>query len=149
MPSSSSQASSHAQGAHLLLYDGVCGLCNHLLQFLLARDHRAVFKFASLQSAAGREIVTRWGGDPEALTSFYVIADYRTANARVVTKSDAALFVAGQLGWPWKLMGVAGALPASVRDRLYDVVARYRYSIFGRHERCLVPSHDVRSRFIE
>src|SRR5688572_19933786 len=131
MPSSSPQAASDVPGTHLVLYDGVCGLCNHLLQFLLARDHRGVFHFASLQSTAGKAMVTRWGGNPEELTSFYVVADFRTANARVVTRSDAALFVAGELGWPWKLMRVAGVLPASVRDRLYDVVARNRYRIFG------------------
>jgi predicted DCC family thiol-disulfide oxidoreductase YuxK len=132
-----------------VLYDGVCGLCNRLLQFLLKHDHRAVFCFASLQSATGKAMVARWGGDPEDLSSFYVVADFRTPDARVVTKSDAALFVAGRLGWPWKLTRVAGVIPKAVRDRLYDVIARSRYRIFGRYEQCLIPSEESRSRFVE
>ena len=93
--------------------------------------------------------MARWGGNPDDLTSFYVVADFRTPNARVVTKSDAALFVAGQLGWPWKLARVAGVFPKALRDRLYDVVARTRYRVFGRYEQCLIPREESRSRFVE
>lgn len=149
MAVSSAQAPAHPQGKHLVLYDGVCGLCNRLLQFLLAHDRRAVFSFASLQSATGKAIVGRWGGDPEDLSSFYVVADFRTEKARVVTKSGAALFVAGELGWPWNLTRVAGVLPKALRDRLYDGIARRRYRFFGRYEQCLVPGEEVRSRFVE
>ena len=143
------QAASGAQGPHLVLYDGVCGLCNHLLQFLLKHDHRAVFSFASLQSAAGRATVGRWGSNPDELTSFYVVMDFRTANARLLRKSDAALFVAGQLGWPWKLLQAAGLLPRALRDAMYDVVARTRYRVFGRYEQCLMPREEFRRRFVE
>jgi predicted DCC family thiol-disulfide oxidoreductase YuxK len=143
------QAPSGSQGAHLVLYDGVCGLCSRLLQFLLRHDHRAVFNFASLQSATGKATVARWGGDPEELTSFYVVSDFRTPAARVVTRSDAALFVAGELGWPWKGVRAAGILPKALRDRLYDVVARTRYRVFGRLEQCLLPRPEFRSRFLD
>jgi predicted DCC family thiol-disulfide oxidoreductase YuxK len=149
MAVSPTQASAAAQGTHLVLYDGVCGLCNHVLQFLLKHDHRAVFSFASLQSATGKAMVARWGGNPEDLTSFYVVADFRTPHARAVTKSDAALFVARQLGWPWRALRVAGVLPTALRDRLYDVIARTRYRIFGRYEQCLMPREEVRSRFVD
>lgn len=142
-------AVSPAQGPHLVLYDGVCGLCNRLLQFLLVHDHRAVFNFASLQSATGKAMVARWGGDPDDLSSFYVVADFRTPEFRVVTKSDAALFVAGELGWPWKLARAASLLPLAVRNRVYDVIARNRYRIFGRYEQCVIPSEASRSRFVE
>src|SRR5437899_5769991 len=104
MASPQTQARFEAEGAHLVLYDGVCGLCSRLLQFLLAHDDRAVFKFASLQSATGQAIVERCGGNPYDLTSFYVIANYRTSDARVFTISAAALFVAGNLGWRWNEM---------------------------------------------
>lgn len=135
--------------AHLVLYDGVCGLCNRLLQFVLNRDHRDVFRFASLQSPIGRAMVARWGGDPKDLTSFYVVADFRTREARVITKSDAAVFVARELGWPWKLARAGRALPKAFRDRIYDVIARSRYRIFGRYEHCVIPSPESRSRFVE
>jgi len=136
-------------GAHLVLYDGVCGLCNRLLQFLLRHDRRRVFRFASLQSVVGRSIVARSGGDPAELTSFYVVANYQTAASRVFTRSDAALFVAGALGWPWRVGQLIRFVPHPVRDRAYDVVARSRYRVFGRYDRCLVPSPEFRSRFID
>jgi predicted DCC family thiol-disulfide oxidoreductase YuxK len=143
------QFATQPQSTHLVLYDGVCGLCNRLVQFLLKNDQRALFSFASLQSATGKALVARWGGDPEDLTSFYVVTDFRTPEARVVTKSAAVLFVVRQLGWPWKLARAAGILPAALRDRLYDLVARSRYRVFGRYEQCLIPSEESRSRFVE
>jgi predicted DCC family thiol-disulfide oxidoreductase YuxK len=148
MTVSFAQASS-SPGPHLVLYDGVCGLCNRLLQFLLKHDHGAAFSFASLQSAAGKASVARWGGDPEVLSSFYVVADFRTPQARVLTKSDAAMFVARELGWPWTLARAAGVLPLAFRNRLYDLIARNRYRVFGRYEQCLIPSEESRSRFVE
>jgi predicted DCC family thiol-disulfide oxidoreductase YuxK len=143
------QASAPTHGAHLVLYDGVCGLCNHLVQFLLRHDRRGAFSFASLQSATGKATVRQWGGNPDELTSFYVVADFRTPNARALKKSDAAVFVAGQLGWPWKGLRAAGVLPRALRDRAYDAIAKSRYRIFGRYEQCLLPSEEFRSRFVE
>ena len=134
---------------HLVLYDGVCGLCNRLVQFLLEHDRRSAFTFASLQSAAGTSMVERFGGNPNELTSFCVVADYRTNGARMFSRSRAALFVAGELGWPWKLLRVARVLPRPFLDRLYDLVARHRYRIFGRYEQCLIPSEEMRHRFVE
>ena len=109
------QPPSRTIGTHLVLYDGVCGLCNGLSQFLLRHDRRRVFVFASLQSAVGRAVVERNGGDPDVLTSFYVVADYDTQGARFFAKGDAALFVASQLGWPWRAALAARLLPKPVR----------------------------------
>jgi predicted DCC family thiol-disulfide oxidoreductase YuxK len=94
-------------------------------------------------------MVARSGGNPEELTSFYVLADFRTPDARVLTRSAAVLFVAGELGWPWKALRLARVLPTALLDRLYDVVARTRYRVFGRYEQCLMPRPEFRSRFIE
>ena len=149
MAPATAQPSFETQGAHLVLYDGVCGLCNNLLQFLLEHDRRGVFRFAPLQSATGKATVARWGGDPEDLTSFYVVADFRMPYARPVTKGDAALFVASQLSWPWKAACAARLLPKPVRDFLYDRIARSRYRVFGRYEQCLIPSEETRKRFID
>ena len=87
--------------------------------------------------------MVRCGGEPEDLTSFYVIPDFRMPNARVETKSDAALFVAGHLGWPWKVARAAVVLPRPVRDRMYDVIARNRYRVFGRYDQCLTPTEEA------
>src|SRR5918994_7447537 len=149
MADSPTQGSSSDAGRHLVLYDGVCGLCNRLLQFLLRHDRRAVFAFASLQSAPGRAVVEQAGGDPDDLTSFYVVADFQSPHPRVFMKSDAAVFVASQLGWPWRALRVAGVLPKVLRNRAYDVIARTRYRIFGRYEQCPMPRAEYRSRFIE
>jgi predicted DCC family thiol-disulfide oxidoreductase YuxK len=89
-------------GTHVVVYDGVCALCSRLVQFLLRHDRHRVFSFASLQSAVGKSLVERSGGNPCELTSFYVVANYQTADSRALTRSDAALFVADALGWPWR-----------------------------------------------
>jgi len=149
MTSSFAQGASHAEATHLVLYDGVCGLCSRLLQFLLTHDRRGAFAFAALQSRTGSAVIERLGGDPADLTSFYVVTDYRTDRRRTLAKSTAALFVASQLGWPWKAAVIARALPVVVLDRAYDVIARNRYRVFGRLEQCLVPRPEFRARFVE
>jgi predicted DCC family thiol-disulfide oxidoreductase YuxK len=136
-------------GAHLLLYDGVCGLCSRVLQYVLQHDRRGVFNFAPLQGEIGRSMVSRWGGNPDELTTFYVCVDYRTASPRVLARSDAALFIAREIGWPWKGFAAARVLPKLLRDGAYDFVAKTRYRLFGRLDRCLVPRPEVRSRFVE
>jgi len=137
------------QGVHLVLYDGVCGLCNRLLQFLLEHDDAAVFTFASLQSPVGRAMVERFGGDPDELISFYVVANYRAGGAQLLSRSSAALFVAGQLRWPWKAARLLRILPSAIREYIYNVIARNRYRVFGRYDQCLVPSPEFRHRFID
>jgi predicted DCC family thiol-disulfide oxidoreductase YuxK len=149
MTGSPAQVPSVPEAAHLVLYDGVCGLCNRLLQFLLKHDRRAVFTFASLQSAVGRAMVEHFGEDPNELTSFYALANYRTNHARLFSRSSAALFVAGQLGWPWKAAVVARVLPTAILDQVYSLVARNRYRMFGRFEQCVAPRPEFRGRFLE
>ena len=148
MTGSPTQPASIEEGAHLVLYDGVCGLCSRLLQFLLEHDRRAAFTFASLQSAVGRTIVERFG-DPNELASFHVLANYRGNKPQMFSRSRAALFVAGQLGWPWKAAVLARVLPTSILDDVYNVMARNRYRVFGRDEQCLTPRPEFRDRFVE
>jgi predicted DCC family thiol-disulfide oxidoreductase YuxK len=143
------QSPTRTEGRHLLLFDGVCGLCASLVQFVLARDPAGVFHFASLSSPEGRSIVTRHGGDPDDVSTVYVVADYRTPGPRPLTRSRAALFVLGALGWPWKAATLFGLLPTALLDRAYDVVARNRYRVFGRREQCLMPRPEWRDRFID
>ena len=94
-------------------------------------------------------MVVRHGGDPGDVSTVYVVADYRTPAARPLVRSRAALFVAGALGWPWKAATLFGALPTALLDRVYDVVARNRYRVFGRREQCLMPRPEWRDRFID
>jgi predicted DCC family thiol-disulfide oxidoreductase YuxK len=136
------------RGTHLVLYDGVCGLCNFASQFILARDPRGTFDFASLQSATGRRWLERSGRNPDDLESFVLVRHYRTSPA-VLDKSAAALAVVADLGAPWSWLRVFRVLPAGVRNALYDVIARHRYRWFGRYDVCRIPTPAERGRFVD
>ncbi len=138
-----------AGNQHLLLYDGVCGLCNGLVRFLLPRDPDEVFVFASLQSAIGQSFVRRFGETADDLTTFYVIANYRSAAPAVLVKSRAALFVSAALGGIWRAAGLLRIVPPALLDRVYDLIARHRYRVFGRSETCPLPAPGDRHRFID
>jgi predicted DCC family thiol-disulfide oxidoreductase YuxK len=135
-------------GRDLLLFDGVCGLCNRLVRFVLARDGAHRFDFASLQSETGRQWLSRFNHDPNALDTVVVIADYRGVPS-VRARSDAAIHVAGALGQPWRLLTLLRWLPRWTRDGGYRLVARSRYRIFGRYDTCPLPSPETRQRFID
>jgi predicted DCC family thiol-disulfide oxidoreductase YuxK len=149
MLASTPQSGSRPAGSHLVLFDGTCGLCTSLVGFVLPRDRGGVFHFASLDSPAGRSVVAQTGGDADDSSTMHVVADHATPHARHLTRAPAALFVVGTLGWPWKAITLFGALPTTWLNRLYDAVARNRYRLFGRRERCLVPRPEWRERFID
>lgn len=133
----------------IILYDGMCGLCNRFVQFVLRHDQRGFFLFAALQSAFGQAALVRGGLAGANVKTVYVIV--RSGKAETfLSKSAAALFVLEELGGLWSLVATLGRLfPQSVRDWAYDVVARNRYRIFGRHESCPIPSPEVRRRFLD
>ena len=149
MSGSALQALVPARGEHLILYDGVCGLCNRLNRFVLLRDTRAVFDFASLQSVTGRSVLQRFGRDTENLTTFYVVADYREESPTLLSKARAVLFVMKTLdiGSAWR--HAFRIFPDAVLDFGYDLIARNRYRVFGQSESCLMPSAEFRERFID
>ena len=136
-------------GRHLLLYDGECGLCDRFVRFVLARDRRGRFRFATLQGPVGRDLVAAFGRDPNRLETVHAVVDYRSQARRVLNRSAAALFVLGQLGWPWRLATALRWVPPALRDRLYDRVATHRYRLFGRHAACPVPDPRYRDRFLD
>lgn len=138
-----------AAGAHLFLYDGVCGLCNRVNRLVLRADRAGQFDFAALQGPLGRDLQRRFGVDPDALGTFYVAADYRTGRPALLSRSRAALFVVRTLGWPWKAFAVLGLLPTALLDAVYDLVARHRYALFGRFDTCPLPPAEDRRRFID
>jgi predicted DCC family thiol-disulfide oxidoreductase YuxK len=157
----------------ILLYDGVCGLCNRLVQFILRRDPGGVFRFASLQSPLAGRILERHGADTGDLDTVYLVVNGELPDEQVLSRSDAVIFVLRHLGEAsLRLAGrakapvptraramatafwrVAGALllvvPRTVRDWGYGVVARNRYRMFGRYDVCPLPSEDTRSRFLD
>lgn len=142
------QALIPARGEHLILYDGVCGLCNRLNQFVLLRDARAVFDFASLQSSAGRSILQRFGRNTEDLTTFYVVANYRSESPALLSKARAVSFLMKTLDGGGAWLRAFRILPNTLLNLGYGLIARNRYRIFGRYESCLVPNAEFRKRFI-
>ena len=136
-------------GCHLLLYDGVCGLCDRFVRFVLAHDHGRRFRFAALQSPIGRRLVSTLGRDPDRLETVHVVVAYRSGTGPVLSRSAAALFVLGELGWPWRLATILRRAPAAPLDWLYDRVAAHRYRVFGRHAACPAPDPTYRDRFLD
>ena len=136
-------------GPHLLLYDGECGLCNRIVQFVLQRDPRGVFHFASLQSSAAATTMARFGARPDDLDTFVVVVGYRTGHPALLVRGRAAVFVLAALGGPWKAAALLRLLPRTLLDRGYDLIARNRRRFFPLDERCLVPRPDYRTRFVD
>lgn len=123
----------------LILYDGLCGLCDRLVQFLLRRDREDRFRFAPLQSRLARETLDPHGVDAAELNTVCVVADFRTPGETVLTKSSAVLYALAQLGGLWRLAVVLRGVPRAVADPVYDFIARHRYRIFGKREACYLP----------
>jgi predicted DCC family thiol-disulfide oxidoreductase YuxK len=133
----------------IVLYDGVCGLCNRLVQFLLKRDHHDRFRFASLQSEFADTLLKRHGQDSRDLDTFYAVIDYGQPGEQLLSRSDGILFVVTQLGGIWKLASVGRVLPKFLRDVIYGVVARNRYRVFGKYESCMLPDPQHRHKFLD
>ena len=133
----------------IILYDGVCGLCNRFVQFILHRDHNAVFRFASLQSGLAATILARHRANPSALDTVYVAVNYELPGEYLLSRSNAAIFVLKQLPGIGHLAAlVLQLVPRFLRDAAYNVIARNRYAIFGRSEVCPLPSDQDRARFL-
>jgi len=134
----------------ILLYDGVCGLCNRFVQFVLRRDRNDFFRFASLQSALAAGILARHGVSPTDLDTVYVVINSDLPDESLLSRSDAVLFVLKQLGTPWRAAAVSlQLLPKFLRDPAYNAIARRRYRIFGRSETCMLPRDQDQSRFLD
>lgn len=128
----------------LVLFDGVCNLCNGAVQWILRQDRRGVFRFASLQSEAARAAL-RDAGAEGPLPDSVVVLDERGVH----TRSSAAFAIARGLGLPWSLLAVAAVLPRPVRDAAYALIAANRYRWFGVRETCTVPTPELKARFLD
>ncbi|WML26672.1 thiol-disulfide oxidoreductase DCC family protein [Neobacillus sp. OS1-33] len=127
----------------IILFDGVCNLCNTSVKFIIKRDSEGQFKFASLQSETGQTLL-RMHGLNKDLNSFVLLED-----DKVYLKSSAALRVCRKLGSAWPALSLFRFLPPFIRDLLYDFVAKNRYKWFGKEESCLVPSPEWKQRFLD
>ncbi|RSK29222.1 thiol-disulfide oxidoreductase DCC family protein [Bacillus sp. HMF5848] len=128
----------------IILFDGVCNLCEGIVQFIIRHDKKAVFRFASLQSNIGRSLLKKHNLPVDDLDSFVLIV-----NNQAYIKSTAALKLALWLGGGWRLAYVGIMLPSVIRNRMYDFVARNRYKWFGRKQACMMPTPEIKLRFLD
>ena len=134
----------------IILYDGVCGLCNSLVQFLLKHDKQGRLRFASLQSDFAAKVLQRHGIDPKDLDTMHVIENYDQRGERVLQRSDAILRAGRELGGIWSVSSAAAkVIPRALRDVVYRFVARNRYRVFGKYDTCMLPEPNQRSRFLD
>jgi predicted DCC family thiol-disulfide oxidoreductase YuxK len=133
----------------IVLYDGVCGLCNGAVQFLLKRDRHDRLRFASLQSDFAAALLKRHGVDHQDLDTVYVVLNSGEANEALLAKSDAFLQLAKVIGGVWGIARFEKIIPRPIRNWLYDFVARHRYQVFGKYEACMLPDPRHKHKFIE
>jgi predicted DCC family thiol-disulfide oxidoreductase YuxK len=142
MPARSEERLRDADPA-VVLFDGVCNLCNNSVQFIIARDPTAYFHFAALESEAARRLLGENAVSGSLPDSVVVIE-----HGRVHTQSAAALRIARRLRFPWPLIFAFIVVPRPLRDMVYDLIARNRYLWFGRRDTCMVPTPELQARFI-
>ncbi len=128
----------------IILFDGVCNLCSGIVLFTIKRDPEGIFKYASLQSGAGQSLLRHFALSTDDFNSFILIEENR-----YYRKSTAVLRAAKRIKGLWPLLYSFIIVPSPIRDFIYDIVAKNRYKWFGRKEQCLIPTPDIRSRFLE
>lgn len=134
--------------APVLLYDGVCGICNRSVQTILRFDRRGTLRFAALDSDFARGVIARHPGLGD-IDSMVFVHNPGRPDERIDVRSAAALRVLNYLGGPFRLLLAARIIPAGLRDWLYDRFAAVRYRLGGRHDTCPVPGPGVRARFLD
>ena len=130
---------------HIVLFDGVCNFCNDSVRFIIKRDKKNLYRFASLQSNLGQELTKERGIDTEKVDSIVLI---QPGEAYYI-KSDAALQIAKNLSGFYPILSVFLYLPRGFRNFFYDFIARHRYKWFGKKETCPMPTPDEQDKFLE
>lgn len=137
------------KGDRIILYDGVCPLCNASVKFLLDRDTDGLFLFAPLQSDLAADILDRHDQSETTLDSIAYVQNYGTADERLYRKSDGVLMACYELGGIWAVLSYSWYIPRLIRDAVYDFIAAIRYRVFGKYEECRIPDPDQRERFLD
>ena len=134
----------------IVLYDGVCGFCNRAVQFILQRDRHDHFRFATLQSEFARGLLQKHGISAERLESVCLVVDHGLPTEQVQISSTASITISRELGLLWRfLANLLAILPKSLRDWGYNLIARYRYRIFGKYDTCPLPNPRHRHKFLD
>ncbi|RXG27809.1 thiol-disulfide oxidoreductase DCC family protein [Leeuwenhoekiella palythoae] len=128
----------------IILFDGVCNLCNGAINFIIKHDPKGIFKFASLQEETGQKLLAQHNIDPQETDSIVLIDD-----DKVSVKSSAALRIAKNLNQGYPLLFGFMIIPTFIRNGVYDFIAANRYKWFGKKESCMLPTPELRSRFLD
>ncbi len=128
----------------ILLFDGVCNLCNGFIQFIIKRDKEAVFRFASLQSSVGQTLLKDYHLPTDSVDTVVLIEDRKS-----YTRSTVPLRIAKRLGGLWSLLYVFILIPPPIRDFIYNWIAKNRYKWFGKEDQCMIPTPDLKKRFLD
>ena len=127
----------------IVLFDGVCNFCNASINWIIRRDHNARFRFAPLQSSTGERLQREHGLDPAALDTMLLVDD-----GRAYLRSTAALRIVRELSFPWPILYGFIIVPPPIRDFVYTAFGNRRYRWFGKKDECMVPSPELRDRFL-
>lgn len=133
------------KGKKIILFDGVCNLCNASINFVIKRDKKDLFRYASLQSEVGQKLISERNIDIKNIDSILLI----DPSVAYYHKSTAALHIAKQLSGFYPFLSVLIILPRFFRDWIYDIVARNRYKWFGKKESCMIPTPELKALFID
>ncbi len=131
---------------NIILFDGVCSLCNRSVVFILENEKHAIFRFASIQSDIGQEILMHYGkqmSEAQSLNSVYLVL-----SNKLLDKSNAALQIARKLKFPHNLLYIGILIPKFIRDGMYNYIAKHRYKWFGKNEMCAIPKPIWKHRII-
>jgi predicted DCC family thiol-disulfide oxidoreductase YuxK len=134
---------------NLILYDGICKLCDGLVNYIIDHDSNNSFKFAQLQSEFAKQLLKKYGYDSKDLNTFYLITDYSTPKEKIYLKSTAGLITFQKLGGVTGVFAKMGLIfPTFLRDPFYNLIAATRYKIFGKYSSCKIPTPAILEKFI-
>ncbi len=129
---------------NLILFDGVCNLCNSSVQYVIKHDKNNQFLFTALQSDTGKEIIEKFNIDTAKTDSVLLYVPEKGIDY----KSSAALKIASKLGFPRNLMSVFFIVPSFIRNWVYDFIAKNRYKWYGKKDACMIPTPELKSKFL-
>ena len=128
----------------IILFDGVCNLCNGAVLFVIRHDKKNQFVFASLQSEEGKKILADYNLDKNEMNSFILVE-----NGKAYERSSAALHVVKKLNGLWSFLYGFIIVPKFIRDGIYNIIAKKRYQWFGRKDECMIPTPELRAKFLD
>ncbi|NND16854.1 MAG: thiol-disulfide oxidoreductase DCC family protein [Eudoraea sp.] len=129
----------------IILFDGVCNLCNRFVQWIIKRDKNDAFRFAPLESKIGQQLLQEHNLNPDAMDTIVLIQPF----SGHYTKSTAALKIGSTIGGIYRIFSLFWIFPAFLRDPVYDWVARNRYKWYGKQDKCMVPTAELKAKFLE